>query len=97
MLAAHVGNVGQFRNAGNQFIDAQLGGLVGRAVGGTGAGTSNGAAGGEDHDVGQLLLVFGFLGVNGGGQEQQKGQGPRSEGGKRSFHCCSLLLVALAV
>jgi hypothetical protein len=80
LLAAHVGDVGQFRHAGDQLVDAELGGLVGGAVGGAGTGTGDGAAGGEDHHVGELLLLLGFLGRNGGRQGQQQGQGGRGEG-----------------
>lgn len=91
LLAAYVGQVGQFRHAGNQLVDAQLGGLVGGTVGGTGASAGNGAAGGEDNHVGQLLLGFGFFGRGGGGQDQQQGEGAGGEGFEYSIHrYCSL-------
>src|SRR5690606_6060769 len=58
LLAAHVGQVGQLRHTGDELVDAELGGLVGGAVGGAGACTGDGAAGGEDHHVGQFLLLL---------------------------------------
>ncbi|MNJ72474.1 hypothetical protein D3C77_691290 [compost metagenome] len=68
LFAAHIGKVCQFRNTGDQLVHPQLGGLVGRAVGGAGAGACDGATGGEDHHVGQFLLVLDFLGVDACGQ-----------------------------
>ncbi|MNJ21469.1 hypothetical protein D3C77_158200 [compost metagenome] len=68
LLAAHIGQGGQFRNAGDQLVDTDFGSLVGRAVGGAGASAGDGATGGEDHHVGQFLLVLDFLGVDACGQ-----------------------------
>ncbi len=83
LLATHVGQGGQFRHAGDEFVDAQLGGLVGSAIGRAGTGTGDGAAGGENDYVGQFLLLLGFLGAKAGRQDQQQGEGAWGEG----FHC----------
>lgn len=96
LLAAYVGDVGQFRHAGNQLVDAQLGSLVGGAVGRAGAGAGNGAARGEDDDVGQFLLCFGFFGRGGGWQDQQQGECAGGEGFECGVHhYCSLFLMRL--
>ncbi|MNM81221.1 hypothetical protein D3C81_932170 [compost metagenome] len=68
LFAAHIGKVCQFRNTSDQLVYAQLGGLVGRAVRRAGASAGDGAASGEDHHIGQFLLVFDFFGVDAGGQ-----------------------------
>ncbi|MNJ82306.1 hypothetical protein D3C77_816200 [compost metagenome] len=64
MFAAHIGKACQLRNASNQLVHAYFGGLIGRTVGGAGASAGDGAASGEDHHVGEFLLVFDFLGVD---------------------------------
>jgi hypothetical protein len=50
-----------------------------------GAGTGNGAASGEDHDVGQFGLGFRLLLPEGGWQEQQ-GLSARYQGVESRFH-----------
>jgi hypothetical protein len=52
LLAAHVGDVAQSRDAGDQLVHRHLGGLVGGALGRIGASAGDGAAGGQDDDVG---------------------------------------------
>ncbi|MOA17355.1 hypothetical protein D3C78_1376120 [compost metagenome] len=86
LFAANVGQLAQFRDAGDQLFDPDLGGLVGSAVGSAGASAGNGAAGGEDHHVGQLLFVFHFFCLQCGRQEQQEGQSARNKGLEGRFH-----------
>jgi len=91
LLAAHIGQVRQFRHAGNQLVDAELGGLVSGAVGSAGAGPGNGAAGGEDDHIGQFLLGFGFFCRGRGREDQQQRQGAGGERLQCSIHnYCSL-------
>lgn len=94
LFAAYVGDVGQFWHAGDELVDAQLGSLVSGAVGSAGTGAGNGAAGGEDDHVGQLLLGFGFLGRGAGWQDQQQGECAGGEGFQCGIHrYCSRFLV----
>ena len=68
LLRGHVGDVGKFRNGGNEMVDAHLAGLIGSARGG-GAGTGDRAAGGENGDVRK------GEGGAGGGDEAEADQG----------------------
>ena len=52
LFTAHIGHLGQFGQASQQLVYRHLGGRVGGAVDGGGAGTGNGAAGGQHHDIG---------------------------------------------
>ncbi|MNL10713.1 hypothetical protein D3C87_1315210 [compost metagenome] len=79
LFAANIGDLAQFWNAGDQFIDADFRRLVRRAVGRAGAGAGNGAAGGKNHHVRQFLLGFDFFCLKGSRQEQQEGQGARNK------------------
>ncbi|MNI80393.1 hypothetical protein D3C73_1369240 [compost metagenome] len=93
LFAANVSQLAQFRNAGDQLFNADFRRLIGCAVGGAGASAGNGAAGGQDHHVGQFLLGFGFFGLKGGRQKQQQGQGARNKGLECRCHYFSLLVV----
>ncbi|MNE25972.1 hypothetical protein D3C80_1193200 [compost metagenome] len=94
LLATYIGDVGQFRHAGDELVDAQLGSLVSGAVGSAGTGAGNGAAGGEDDHIGQLLLGFGFFGRGAGWQDQQQGECAGGEGFECGIHrYCSRFLV----
>jgi hypothetical protein len=78
LLAAHVGDLRKFGQAGDQLVDADLGGRVGGAVHGRGAGTGDGAAGGQDHHIGQRLL-----GLRESAGREQRGtgrEGPETRG-----------------
>lgn len=91
LLAAYIGQLSQLRYAGDQFVDAYLGSLIGSAVGGAGAGAGNGAAGGENHHIGELLLLLGFFGRNCSWQDKQQGEGARGKCLQCGFHrYCSL-------
>ncbi|MNO92629.1 hypothetical protein D3C76_842100 [compost metagenome] len=90
LFAADIGQLPKLWNRGDQLFDADFRRLVGGAVGGAGARTGDGAAGGQDHDVGQLLLGFGFFRLKGGGQEQQEGQGAREKVFQSRCHYFSL-------
>lgn len=86
LFATNVGQLAELRNPGDQLLDADFRCLVGRAVSSAGAGTGNGAAGGEDHHVGQFLLGFDFFCLKSGRQEQQEGQSARNKGVEGRFH-----------
>ncbi|MNM55796.1 hypothetical protein D3C81_669450 [compost metagenome] len=86
LLAAYIGQVGQFRYAGDQFVDAELGGLVSGAVGGARARAGNGAAGGEDDHIGEFLLGLDVLGPGAGRQDQQQREGAGGEGLQCGVH-----------
>ena len=70
LVAAHVGDVGQLRQAGDQLVDGHFGGLIGSAVGGVRAGPGDRPAGGEDHHVG-LALGEGAAAHQHGGHDGQ--------------------------
>jgi hypothetical protein len=72
------------------LFDADLGRLVGGAVGCAGAGTGNGAASGKYHHVGEFGLGFDFFCLKGGWQEQEEGQSARYKGLESRFHYFSL-------
>ena len=97
LFAANIGDLAKLRNAGDQLFDADLGRLVGGTVGSTGAGASDGTAGGEDDYVGQFGLAFDFLCLGGNGEQQQKGQGARNDVLQCRFHYFSLWFLMSAV
>lgn len=90
LFATHVRQFAQFGNAGDQLFDADLGRLIGGAVGGARASTGNGAARSKYHDVSELGLGLDFFRLKGGGQEQEKGQSARNQSVESRFHYFSL-------
>lgn len=90
LFATHVRQFAQFGNAGDQLFYADLGCLIGRAVGGARASTGDCAARGKYHDVREFGLGFDFLRLKGGGQEQEKGQSARDQSVESRFHYFSL-------
>ena len=82
LLARHLGDVAQFRQAGQQLVHRHLGGRVGGTVHGRRSGAGNGATGGQHHDMG----LGGGLGGGTGGcragvlrQAQCRGAGDTGE------------------
>ena len=71
LLAAHVGQLAQFGNTGNQLVDTDFGCRVSGAVGSAGTCSGNGAASGQNDDVG---FAGRFLRL-GSWQSQQQCQG----------------------
>lgn len=90
LFATHVRQFAQFGDAGDQLFNADLGRLIGGAVGCAGAGTGNGAARGKHHNVGEFGLGFDFFCLKGSGQEQEEGQSARNQGVESRFHYFSL-------
>ncbi|MCY1372933.1 hypothetical protein D9M69_601720 [compost metagenome] len=86
LLAAHIGDLGQLGQAGDQLLDADLGGRVGGAVDGRGAGAGDGAAGRQDHHVGQCLL-----GLRERAGREQCGTGRKGTEMGRKVHTGSLV------
>jgi len=97
LLAAHIGDLAQLGNTGDQLLDADFGCLVGGAVSGAGASAGNGAAGGEDHHVREFGFGFDFFCLSGNGEQQQEGECARNKGLQCRFHYFSLWFLMSAV